>query len=189
MISNFSTNTRVSLDISWASRSQWIFISCKSLTYFGGNLSSSFLIFLKTASPRARKGGLPTSIWKTRIPRAHLRLTMWKCKESNSRLPVHWGAILLVEQYFWSHSTWGATESASFFIAKYALTLLLLHALWIDIDLLAHAKVCELSVAVHGQHHVFWLDVAMDVALRIKIHYSLSGRIKRVYLADRYIDT
>ena len=38
-------------------------------------------------------------------------------------------------------------------------------------------------MAVHGQHHVFWLDVAMDVALRIKIHYTLSGQIKRVYLA------
>ena len=38
-------------------------------------------------------------------------------------------------------------------------------------------------MAVHGQHHVFWLDVAMDVALRIKIHYTFSGRIKRVYLA------
>ena len=50
------------------------FFRCKNLTYFGGNLSSSFLIFLKTASPRARKGGLPTSIWKTRIPRAHLAL-------------------------------------------------------------------------------------------------------------------
>ena len=142
------------------------FFMCKSLTYFGGNLSSSFLIFLKTASPRARKGGLPTSIWKTRIPRAHLRLIMWKFQESNTRLPVHRGAILLVEQYFRGHSTWGATECASFFIAKYALKILLLHALWIDIDLLAHAKVCELSVAVHCQHHIFWLDVAMDVALR-----------------------
>ena len=155
------------------------------LTYFGGNLSSSFLIFLKTASPRARKGGLPTSIWKTRIPRAHLGSIMRKCEELNSRLPVHWGAILLVEQYLWGHSTWGATECASFFIAKYALKTLLLRVLmlWIDIDLLAHAKVCELSVAVHGQHHVFWLDVAMNVALRIKIHLTLTERINEVYLA------
>ena len=35
-------------------------------------------------------------------------------------------------------------------------------------------------MAVHGQHHVFWLDVAMDVALRIQIHLTLSGQIKRV---------
>ena len=35
-------------------------------------------------------------------------------------------------------------------------------------------------MAVHCQHHIFWLDVAMDVALRIKIHYTLSGRINRV---------
>ena len=35
-------------------------------------------------------------------------------------------------------------------------------------------------MAVHGQHHVFWLDVAMDVALRIQIYYALRVRIKRV---------
>ena len=42
------------------------------LTYLAGKTTLSVLIFLKTASPRAWKGGTPTSMLKVSIPRAHL---------------------------------------------------------------------------------------------------------------------
>ena len=34
------------------------------------------------------------------------------------------------------------------------------------IDLFAHAKICKLSVALHGQHHIFWFDVTVDITLK-----------------------
>ena len=35
----------------------------------------------------------------------------------------------------------------------------------LDTDLFAHAEVCKLSVTFHGQHHVFWFDVTVDITL------------------------
>ena len=53
----------------------------------------------------------------------------------------------------------------------------------IQFDLFAHAKVCKLGVTLHGEHHVFWFDVAMEVTLKIdqsnlKSRYPLMKELK-----------
>ena len=53
----------------------------------------------------------------------------------------------------------------------------------IQFDLFAHAKVCKLGVTLHGEHHIFWFDVAMDVTLKIyqsnwKSKYPLMKELK-----------
>ena len=42
-------------------------------------------------------------------------------------------------------------------------------ALWFEVNLFAHAKICKLRVSCHGQHHIFWLDITVDVTLKIEL--------------------
>ena len=101
-------NWRAIIRINW-------FVSCLlwQLTYFAGKTTLPVLIFLKTASPRAWKGGTPTNMLKVRIPRAHLKKRAgYRFLE---RLPVHGSTVLPVKEYFRGHETWGTTERAGCF--------------------------------------------------------------------------
>ena len=52
------------------------------------------------------------------------------------------------------------------------------------IDLFAHAKICKLSVALHGQHHIFWFDVTVDITL--KVDWSNQRRKKQHLLMKKF---